>query len=125
MLTKYERPANQSESVKMARARYGQNYYDQYATAPILEPDENEGELMGYDPNKVIQVALNEVGYLEKKDKNNLDDKTANAGKQELHQVREGFGRAGDFTMGKSRAWRGATFLLTGALCRPTAWTRR
>lgn len=80
VLTKYERPANQSESVKMARARYGQNYYDQYATAPILEPDENEGELMGYDPNKVIQVALNEVGYLEKKDKNNLDDKTANAG---------------------------------------------
>lgn len=62
VLTKYERPANQSESVKMARARYGQNYYDQYATAPILEPDENEGELMGYDPNKVIQVALNEVG---------------------------------------------------------------
>ena len=30
--------------------------------------------------NKVIQVALQEVGYLEKKDNSNLDSKTANAG---------------------------------------------
>lgn len=30
--------------------------------------------------NKVIQVAKNEVGYLEKKSNSNLDDKTANAG---------------------------------------------
>lgn len=35
---------------------------------------------MGYDPKKLLEVALGEVGYLEKKDKNNLDDKTANAG---------------------------------------------
>lgn len=33
-----------------------------------------------YDLNKVIQVALNEVGYLEKATNNMLDDKTANAG---------------------------------------------
>lgn len=30
--------------------------------------------------NKVIDIALAEVGYLEKKDKNNLDSKTGNAG---------------------------------------------
>lgn len=35
---------------------------------------------MSYDPKKVIDTALAEVGYLEKKDKSNLDDKTANAG---------------------------------------------
>lgn len=47
----------------------------------LPQDNEEEGEIiMKYDPNKVIQVALNEVGYLEKKDKNNLDDKTANAG---------------------------------------------
>lgn len=35
---------------------------------------------MSYNPDQVIQTALNEVGYLEKKDKTNLDNKTANAG---------------------------------------------
>ena len=35
---------------------------------------------MSYDPKKVIDVALAEVGYLEKKSNSQLDDKTANAG---------------------------------------------
>ena len=35
---------------------------------------------MGYDRQKVINIALAEVGYLEKNNKNNLDDKTAGAG---------------------------------------------
>lgn len=35
---------------------------------------------MAYDKQKVIDIALAEVGYLEKKNGNNLDDKTANAG---------------------------------------------
>ena len=33
VLTKYERPANQSESVQVKRAGYGQQYYDKYAAA--------------------------------------------------------------------------------------------
>lgn len=35
---------------------------------------------MAYDRWKVINIALDEVNYLEKASKNNLDDKTANAG---------------------------------------------
>lgn len=35
---------------------------------------------MAYDKQKVIDIALSEVGYLEKASKSNLDDKTANAG---------------------------------------------
>ena len=35
---------------------------------------------MPYDPQKVIDIARAEVGYLEKASKSNLDDKTANAG---------------------------------------------
>ena len=35
---------------------------------------------MGYDRQKVIDIALGEVGYLEKKSNSQLDDKTANAG---------------------------------------------
>lgn len=32
VLTKYEKPADQSDAVKEKRASYGQNYYDKYAT---------------------------------------------------------------------------------------------
>ena len=35
---------------------------------------------MAYDRWKVLNIALDEVGYLEKASKSNLDDKTANAG---------------------------------------------
>lgn len=35
---------------------------------------------MANEANKVIEIALNEVGYLEKKSNSQLDDKTANAG---------------------------------------------
>lgn len=80
VLTKYERPKNQSESVKVKRASYGQKYYDQFAGSVKMEDGGKAGGNMSYDPQKVIDVALAEVGYLEKKDKNNLDDKTANAG---------------------------------------------
>lgn len=81
VLTGYEKPANQSDSVKMARAKYGQKYYDQFAGISAgAETGDEEAIPMSYDPNKVIQEALNEVGYLEKKDKTSLDDKTANAG---------------------------------------------
>lgn len=44
----------------------------------VIKPEEEKP--MSYDPKKVIQVALGEVGYLEKKSNANLDDKTANAG---------------------------------------------
>ena len=33
------------------------------------------------NPNSVLQIAMNEVGYLEKKSNSQLDSKTANAGK--------------------------------------------
>lgn len=38
VLTKYERPANQSESVQERRAGYGQKYYDKYAVESPVTP---------------------------------------------------------------------------------------
>lgn len=38
VLKKYERPANQSESVQVKRAGYGQQYYDKYAAADTTTP---------------------------------------------------------------------------------------
>lgn len=81
VLTQYEKPKNQGESVKMARAKYGQKYYDQFAVDSVKPvTGEKEEKTMSYDPKKVIQVAEAEVGYLEKKSNAKLDDKTANAG---------------------------------------------
>ena len=42
--------------------------------------EQQEGDNMAYDPKKVIDIALAEVGYLEKASNANLDSKTANAG---------------------------------------------
>ena len=87
VLTQFERPKNQSEAVKVNRASYGQEYYNKYAS-------QNGGKTMANTADKVIQIALAEVGYLEKKDGNNLYDKTANAGDKnytkygkEMHEI--------------------------------------
>ncbi len=80
VLTKYERPADQSEAAQARRAAYGQKYYDKYAAATAPEASTEEGGKMTYDPKRVIDIALAEVGYLEKETNAQLDDKTANAG---------------------------------------------
>jgi hypothetical protein len=41
---------------------------------------------MGYDRQKVINIALAEVGYLEKKSNSQLDDKSANAGSKNYNK---------------------------------------
>lgn len=50
-------------------------FIDQYAIAE----SEQEAVSMKYDPQKVINVAMGEVGYYEKSNSKNLDDKTAGA----------------------------------------------
>lgn len=80
VMTGYERPANQSESAKAKRTSYGQRYYDEYAGLSSTDSGEKEGDTMAYDPKKVIDVALAEVGYLEKENNADLDSKTGNAG---------------------------------------------
>jgi peptidoglycan hydrolase-like protein with peptidoglycan-binding domain len=63
----YERPKNPDVEL---RAQKAMEYYQLF---------KERGQIM-YDPQKVISLALGEVGYKEKKTKENLDDKTANAG---------------------------------------------
>lgn len=41
ILVNYERPANQSESVKISRANFGQNYYNKYAKNVVTVPSNN------------------------------------------------------------------------------------
>jgi len=79
VLTKFEKPADQSVSVQTKRASYGQRYYDKYHSNS--DPDIKGGNSnMANTVDKVIAIAEAEVGYLEKKNNSQLDSKTANAG---------------------------------------------
>lgn len=81
VLTKFERPADQGDTVKSKRTGYGQSYYDKYAGASgSSAATEKEESTMGCTASKVIAVAAAEIGYKEKANNSQLDDKTANAG---------------------------------------------
>lgn len=81
VLTKFERPADQSDNVKTQRAGYGQTYYDKYAAASgsSTTPEKEEGT-MACTASKVIAVAAAEIGYKEKASNSQLDNPSANAG---------------------------------------------
>ena len=55
-------------------------YYPGAEVASDYGSNRKVGEIMAYDPKRVIDIALAEVGYLEKETNDQLDDKTANAG---------------------------------------------
>lgn len=81
VLKSYENPADQSEAVQKKRASYGQSYYDKYAKSEVTTVQQpTTGTPTGLYANRVIEVAIGELGYKEKKSNSQLDDKTANAG---------------------------------------------
>lgn len=59
MLTQYERPANQSESVKNKRAEYGQKYYDEFCSKV------KEETKMSYSRQKVVDLVKSWEGKKE------------------------------------------------------------
>lgn len=72
VLHNFERPTN-AKALEEERYKYSREIYEKYAKR-------SEVMMVGYTPDKVIKVAENEVGYLEKKSASNLDSKTGNAG---------------------------------------------
>lgn len=80
VMISYEKPANQSEAARLKREQYGIRFYEEHAgDAPASPPEKKEAQ-MGYDRQRVIDIALAEEGYLEKATNAQLDSKTANAG---------------------------------------------
>ena len=71
VLTGYECPADTSAAVKKTRQGYAREFYEAYAKG---------GQTGMTAAQKVINIALEEEGYLEKKSASNLNSKTANAG---------------------------------------------
>ena len=59
VLTQYERPADQSNTVKTKRASYGQKYYDQFVT------DKKEETDMSYSRQKVVDLVKSWEGLKE------------------------------------------------------------
>lgn len=55
--------------------------------------------------NKLIEIALNEVGYLEKKDNNNLDDKKVNAGTNNYTKYARDLDNVKDFYNGRKQSY--------------------
>ena len=70
VLTKFERPADQSETVQAKRAGFGQKYYDKYADKPIEEvPDDpvvtlkfKTGDIVKFDGGKHYTSANSTTG---------------------------------------------------------------
>ena len=82
VLTQFERPANMGDSVKKARAAYGQTYYDRFMSGmvPAVSSAAEKTSAGSCTASKVIAVAVGEIGYMEKASNASLDSKTANAG---------------------------------------------
>lgn len=73
VLVKFEQPSDISEAVRRQRQKYSEVYYEEFVTG---------GFTMTVDQaiTKVLDIALAEDGYKEKRSEANLYDKTANAG---------------------------------------------
>ena len=80
----------------------------EWFTSGAAEPQETkEEETVGYDPQKVINIARAEVGYLEKASNKDLDDKTANAGSKNYTKYARDMDAINGFYNGKKQgvAW--------------------
>lgn len=83
VLLKFERPADQSETVQERRAAYGEQFFAKYgnaATTAAAPTADEQKTGTGCTASAVIAVAIGEIGYKEKASNASLDEKTANAG---------------------------------------------
>jgi ribosomal protein L24 len=117
----YEKPANQGEATER-RTSYAKNWaaiisesnYSDTTTTVVEEKTEEiktetkvetETTTIGFDRRKVIALAQSEVGYLEKKTNDQLDDKTANAGSNNYTKYARDLDNIGDFYNGKKNGY--------------------
>lgn len=105
VLTQFERPANMGDSVKNARAGYGQKYFDRYAkvTTPATTATTAAGR---YTAKNLITIAAAEIGYHEKASNAHLDEPSANAGSNNWTKYARDLAAAGYYNGNKNGyAW--------------------
>ena len=109
-VTEYENCTNQSDAIER---RTG--YAEKWASI-ITEETENVQEEANagateqagsnaFDRKKIIALAKSEIGYLEKKSADSLDDKTANAGSNNYTKYARDIDAIGDFYNGKKNGY--------------------
>ena len=102
VLTQFERPADQGEGVRKARASYGQKYFDQYASTEPQKPAASGSCTAA----RLLEIAAAEIGYKEKASNSQLDDKTANAGSKDWTKYARDLYAAGYYNGNKNGyAW--------------------
>lgn len=107
-VTNYEKPTNQADAIsrRTAYANAWAKLIPDGGTAEPSEPaqdDKPAGE--SYDRRKVITLALAEVGYLEKKSDDQLDNQTANAGSANYTKYARDLDALGDFYNGHKQGY--------------------
>lgn len=108
-VTVYEKPANQADAInrRTAYANAWAKLIPDGDAAEPSEPAQNKPAGESYDRRKVVELALTEVGYLEKKSADYLDNQTANAGSANYTKYARDLDALGDFYNGKKQgfAW--------------------
>ncbi len=99
--TKYEKPrVNNIET----RYEYAKQFYDEFLTTT---PDDEEIQMTKDEAiTKLVDLAMSQVGYLEKRSNSQLDDKTANAGSANWNKyARDIDNKYPDFYNGKKNGY--------------------
>lgn len=106
-VTAYEKPANQADAIsrRTAYANAWAKLIPDGGTAKPSEPAQNKPAGESYDRRKVIALALAEVGYLEKKSDDQLDNQTANAGSANYTKYARDLDVIGDFYNGQKQGY--------------------
>lgn len=106
-VTNYEKPTNQADAIsrRTAYANAWAKLIPDGDTAEPTEPAQDKPTGESYDRRKVIALALAEVGYLEKKSDDQLDNQTANAGSANYTKYARDLDAIGDFYNGKKQGY--------------------
>lgn len=111
-VTDYEKPANQQSAIEV-RSRYAKNWNtiisdkDVALSQPDVPKKDDTSTISGFDRKRVIKLALDQVGYLEKRNNSQLDDKIANAGSANYTKYARDLDSLGNFYNGSKQgfAW--------------------
>lgn len=111
-VTDYEKPANQQSAIEV-RSRYAKNWNtiisdkDVEPSQPDVPKEDDTSTTSEFDRKRVIKLALDQVGYLEKRNNSQLDDKTANAGSANYTKYARDLDALGNFYNGPKQgfAW--------------------
>lgn len=80
VLLKFECPADTGAAVRQLRYNYAKSIYDELTGTIRLSGSEAQAATKDQAIQAVINIATDEIGYLEKKSNASLDSKTANTG---------------------------------------------